>query len=74
MEIAFQPFLFAADHKSQFCMSFQSRQTVGDMNPDILKSPGPDDIVLFIKSCFEFHECGNLFALLSRFHQCLDNQ
>src|ERR1044071_2994873 len=55
-------------------MCLQGVDAIYNVNPCILKTASPLNIVFFIKPGFEFDQCGHLFAQLARTDQRFDNR
>ena len=69
MDVPAYSVFFSADHKRNLAVGFQSHQSVNNVTAGFLKFLRPDDIVLLIKTCLQFHQNGYLLPVVRRLFQ-----
>ena len=72
--IALKFFLFLAHHQNNLGVGFQPQNSVDNMNPGLLQMPGPLDVVVLVKSRFQFHQRHHLLAVFCGADQCSDDR
>ena len=74
VHIALQLVLLLAHHQNNLGVGFQPQHSVDHMHSGLLQVPGPLDVVVFVKSCFQFHQCHHLLAVFGGTDQCSDDR
>ena len=74
MDIAAERALLLPDDQGDLRVRLQADQAVDYVHPSLLQSPCPENIVLFVEARLQLDEDGDLFAVLRRLDQGLDDR
>src|SRR5947209_11445408 len=69
MHVTTKHIAFAPDYERHLAVRLQSHNAIDDVNASLFQPLCPLNVVLFIKTRFEFYKCSDLFAALARFNQ-----
>ena len=74
MHISADSVLFSAHHQGNLAVGLQADQTIDYMTACFFQHLRPDDIILLIKTRFQFYQNGNLLTVLSCLCKRCDNR
>src|SRR6478672_12609582 len=72
MDISPKVIGIASYHEQSFAVRFQSDYAVDDVSPGFLELPGPANIGGLVEAGAQFHQSGDLLAVIGGFDQRLD--
>ena len=73
MGVAFQAIVVASDHEDNLGVGFEADHAVSYVDSSLFKGLGPFDVGRLIETGHQLYDNGNLFAVVSRIYQILDD-